>query len=199
MGRRRARGHHRGSRPHDETPIPLSDPPPVPLRDLHGLDLPPAEKFAKFGGRPPSFEAPSGGNWRKKPGCCRAPRTPAAVYPPCGQHTRRSFSIGSASPPAASSFRGLSTWTATTRRRPSRCGPRRKTFRRAVVRRVHIEGRSATDLQSGREAICGQGRLGCGRARSAGNRRGAPEWARQSDTSCHWPQGQPQHAKARSG
>ena len=40
VSRRRAHGHHRGSRPHDETPIPLPDPPPVPLRDLHGLDLP---------------------------------------------------------------------------------------------------------------------------------------------------------------
>lgn len=34
--------------------------------------------------------------------------------------------------PAASSFRGLSTWTATPRRLASRRGPRRKTFRKAV-------------------------------------------------------------------
>lgn len=36
--------------------------------------------------------------------------------------------------PAASSFRGLSTWTATPRRLASRRGPHRKTFRAAVIR-----------------------------------------------------------------
>jgi hypothetical protein len=60
---------------------------------------------------------------------------PEAVLAYLSRYTHRvaTFPIGSATPPAASSFRGLSTWTATTRRRPSRCDPRRKTFRRAAI------------------------------------------------------------------
>ena len=129
--RRRVHGHHRGSRPHDETPISLPGPPPVPAWNRRGPDLRATERIAKFGRRSPAFEAQSSGNWRKKPSCRRAPRTPVAACAPDRPHRRRSFSIGSASPPAASSFRGLSTWTATTRRPLLRCGPRRKTFREA--------------------------------------------------------------------
>ena len=127
-------GHHRGSRPHDATPIPLPGPPPVPARNRRGPGLRATERITKFGKRSPAFAAQSSGNWRERSGCRRAPRTPVAVCRPCGPHPRRSFSIGSASPPAASSFRGLSTWTATTRRPLLRCGPRRKTFRNAVIR-----------------------------------------------------------------
>lgn len=112
--RRRDHGHRRGSRPHDETPIPQPDPQRVPARDLHGLVLLSAEQFAKSLRPLHALQARSTEDWRKRPSCHRAIRTQVAALVQGGSFLRRTFPIDSASHPAASSFQGLSTWTATT-------------------------------------------------------------------------------------
>lgn len=99
-------------------------------------------------------------------GCQTVVNAPLSVAEcaPGRPHPRRSFPIGSASPPAASSFQGLSTWTAIAQRRPLRWGLRRKTFREAArefaashMQKPGDSRHSRAPRGAARCAVCGHG------------------------------------------
>ena len=141
----RSHGPHRRSRPHDEMPINLVHLPPVPVSVADSRRLSDAAKSTDNSCAPPHLAHECTGQARKKLPIQAAIPPDAIIGADSDPHQRHSFSIGRPLHPAASSFRGLSTWTASSRRHASRRGPHRKTFRGAAVRCAVYRGRQCAD------------------------------------------------------
>jgi hypothetical protein len=112
-------------------PINLAHLPAVTVRAADTRGLPDAAKSIENSCDPPQSEHKCTGQKRKSSPVHAANPPVAVIHADSDPHGQRSFPIDTALHPAASSFRGLSTWTVSSRRQVSRRGPHRKTFRKA--------------------------------------------------------------------
>jgi hypothetical protein len=78
-GKNRSHGHHHRSKPHDEVPVTLADPPPVPVRAPGSRRLPSAAQTAESRDSPPS-SAPDCTNTRPQK-CCPPAKITAHALP----------------------------------------------------------------------------------------------------------------------